>query len=223
MLIQIADFNGSKDLIENEANNEWGNIEEVLSMMPLHLKASDQAGIQGSAIFDPVGTNGYIKDGLVERGWLANIPIPKEYSFIGTDVDFGKNKIIVEVQFSNYPFLLNNILRSELFYKGKIKLTGKEIAGVIVITKCHMFPSSNSTLYYEQGYNQIDALSKHNVFDVPIRLVGIKENYGSDIDSIWTEYDSARYSRTVSSRLSKKCNISAGRSANSRSVITVSA
>jgi hypothetical protein len=78
--------------------------------MPLHIKASDQAGIQGNPIFDPVGTNEYIKAALMKFGWLANIPIPVEYSFLGTDIDFGKAGVIV---FSAAPYNLPRIVDSK--------------------------------------------------------------------------------------------------------------
>ncbi len=220
MKIQITDFNNADNIISEDSNHEWQEIEDILLEMPLHLKASDQAGLQGNPIFDPVGTNSYIKEKLVSQGWDANIPIPEKYSFMGTDVDFGKNKIIVEVQFSNYPFLLNNTLRSELFFQGHIQLTGDNIETVIIITKDHMFPASNSTLYYEQGKNQLTALAKHNVFDVPIRLVGIFEEYKGNVDAIWTTYDNPRYSRTVVKKQERKCNIQPGRSPRSRATIT---
>ena len=74
--------------------------------MPLHIKASDQAGIQGNPIFDPVGTNEYVKTALIQYNWQSNLPIPVAYSFLGKEVDFGKAGIIIEIQFSNYPYLL---------------------------------------------------------------------------------------------------------------------
>ncbi|MEG4502844.1 hypothetical protein QUA81_05830 [Microcoleus sp. F6_B4] len=63
--------------------------------MPLHIKASRQAGCLGNAVFDPVGTNEYIKTELLKLGWLAKIQIPPMYRFLGTDVDFGSAGAIV--------------------------------------------------------------------------------------------------------------------------------
>ena len=84
---------------------------------------------------------------------MAGIPIPAEYDFLGTGIDFGSQGMLIEVQFSNYPFLLNNTVRSELFWQAKIPLAHKHTEVVVIITKAHMFPASNSTLYYEQGKN----------------------------------------------------------------------
>ena len=187
MLTEYQEFNGGKNKLGRYAA-QCHELTNILTMMPLHLKASSQAGKQGDAIFDPVGTNEYITKSLTDLGWTKNIPIPQDYSFLGTDVDFGKNGVLVEVQFSNYPFLLNNVLRSELFYKSKIRLSGKSTTFVVIITKAHMFPASNSTLYYEQAVKQLTALNKHGVFSIPIRLIGLFSEQEEDINIVWTEY-----------------------------------
>ena len=96
-------------------------------------------------------------------------------------MDFSKNGVIVEAQFSNYPFLMNNVLRAQLFFKSKTPLLEEPTSLVIIITKGHMFPASNSTLYHEQGAKQLAALAKYQVFDVPIRLVGLFESLNSEI------------------------------------------
>ncbi len=118
MRIQIDDANGSDGLFQGVYQSDWQTLETVLREMPLHLKSSDQAGLQGKAIFDPVGTNEYIKTELLKNPeWYPNVSIPQKYDFMGTDVDFVKGEVLIEIQFSNYPFLLNNLLRSELFYQ----------------------------------------------------------------------------------------------------------
>ena len=70
-----------------------------------------------------------------------------------------------------------------------------------------MFPASNSTLYYEQAINQLTALVDNQVFDIPIRLVGLFEKQNTTISVIWTKYSSQRYSRTIDSRISRQCEI----------------
>lgn len=218
MLLRIEDFNNADAAILGEMQSQWDELQGVLQEMPLHLKASDQAGIQGKPIWDPVGTNEHIKSALTKAplSWRANIPIPTEYSFLGTDVDFAKGGLLVEVQFSNYPFLLNNILRTELFFKSGIALDGGSTKAAVIVTKAHMFPASNSTLYYEQAKDQLSALAKNNVFDVPIRLVGLFEDTAGKVRAQWTEYENPRYSRTVVKRGLVECVIDAGRSQASR-------
>lgn len=217
MQIKFVDFNNAGSVITGAYANEWQELEQVLTAMPLHLKASDQAGIQGKAIFDPVGTNQHIADGLgaPQRGWVGGIPIPPAFSFLGTGVDFGKNGVVVEVQFSNYPFLLNNTVRSELFYRAETIFHALPTRLVVIVTKAGMFPSSNSTLYFEQAVNQLTALAQHGVFTVPIRLVGLFETTGT-VTATWTDYSAARYSRTVGMRSQRQFTINNGRAGRCR-------
>lgn len=205
MLVQITDYNHAGELIKSQYLTEWDEILKTLIGMPLHLKASDQAGKQGVPIFDPVGTNQYIKEDLIKKHWHNNIPIPTQYDFLGTDIDFGKRGMLVEVQFSNYPFLLNNTVRSELFYKSGWEIDKVKTKIMVIITKAHMFPSSNSTLYYEQAKKQLDELARNGVFDVPIRLVGLFEKYDTPTKVVQTTYSKARYSRNVSLKNETTC------------------
>lgn len=158
---------------------------------------------------------------MVKFGWEANIPIPSEYKFLGTDIDFGKAGAIVESQFSNYPFLLNNTLRSELFFKAGTVFASQPTQLVVLITKAKMFPASNSTLYYEQAVNQLTALTEYQVFDVPIRLVGLFESKNMTLPVIWTVYSSTRYSRRIQTRETRQCQIISGKSSRNRCKITL--
>ena len=208
MIIKVTDFNAADKVIASSHQAEWQELERVLEQMPLHLKASDQAGMQGSRIFDVVGTNHYIKNALTrpELAWGANIQIPPEYRFLGTDVDFCKSGLLVEAQFSNYPFLLNNILRSERFFQSKTVLCGHEVGAIVLITKGHMFPASNSTLYYEQAASQLTSLAKIKVFTMPVRLVGLSERTGVPLRIKITDYMNPR-SRQVVAQLDYDCTI----------------
>lgn len=220
MLIQVTDFNGAI-MFAGSQLTQWGEIRDALVGVTLHLKPSDQARKTGAPIWDAVGNNAAIKSELVARGWRPNIPILPPYNFLGTDVDFVKSGVLIEVQFSNYPFLLNNLLRCELFFKGKVALDGAHIKAAVIITKAKMFDASNSTLYYEQAVNQLAALANASVFDVPLRLVGLFESPGARVPVVWTTYSAARYSRTVGARCTTTARIQPGARATSRAVITV--
>lgn len=220
MELEVTDFNDSASLINNKFSSEWYVIETILTSMPLHLKASSQSGIEGSPIFDPVGKNEFIKTKLAKQGWSPNIPIPKKYQFLGKDIDCGKSGIIIEFQFSNYPFLLNNVLRSELFFKSQIILHSEVTQLVIIITKAKMFPASNSTLYYEQAVKQLAALTQYKVFDVPIRLVGLFEKCEEKTTIVWSQYEQQR-SRKIIQQKQLQCIISPGKKHNSKAIIKI--
>lgn len=182
----------------------------ALAAIPPHLKASDQAGKQGSLIFDPVGTNFAIKEELVSCGWKPNVRMPAQFNFLGTDVDFVSNGVLAEVQFSNYPFLLNNTVRAELLFKSQAPVSDTPIKALIIIAKARMFPASNSTLYYEQAVKQLNELSRNRVLDIPIRLVGLFAGAGQ-VEAAVTTYHNPRYSRTIVERSVLPVTISAGR------------
>jgi hypothetical protein len=207
MIIQIADYNQSETIIDKHLQVEWKEIESTLLRMPLHLKASDEEGIQDTPMFDPVGTNSFIKDDLVHKQWENNISIPPEFKFLGKDIDFGKSGLLVEAQFSHYSFLFNNTMRSEFFFRSQLNCAGRPVQLAIIITKAHMIKSANSSLYYEQAVKQLNSMNQYHLFDMPIRLVGLFERTGENIPIKWTEYDNRRYSRTVTTRQDLTCSI----------------
>lgn len=217
MLLDRADFNGAEQVLRGELAAEWQELEEVLSELALHLKASDQDGIQGSPVFNPKGTNAAIKSSLAEaRGWTPNPPIPDAFSFLGTDVDFARNGLLVESQFSNYPFFLNNLLRSELFYRNAVEISGCAIRALIMITKDRMFPASNSTLYYQQGVEQTRNLTKFDLISIPVRVVGLKVPPDVPMGAVYSEYRAARYARAVVRSTPITVTLASPRSANGR-------
>ena len=95
MDLKATDFNNPETILTTTHAEQWQQVLNALETMPLHLKASDQDGRQGSLIFDPVGTNAYMKTRLAPSGWRAT-KIAPEYDFLGIDVDFAKSGVILE-------------------------------------------------------------------------------------------------------------------------------
>jgi hypothetical protein len=198
MYYRIADFNGADTLFNRSCSALWNEVDECLTALKLHVKQSDEAGRQGNLIFNPVGTNQELKDCLGEHDWQY-LQLPEAYSFFGLGIDFDKQGAWIEAQFSNYPFLLNNILRAEVLYRDKVSPRGNHrFRGMIVITKAKHFPSSNSTLHFEQAVDHLNGLNRHKLFSVPTRLVGLDVE-GDSTQAVLTTYSSPRYSRTVTS------------------------
>lgn len=189
------DFNGADTYFNGAGRKEWDEIATIVSEMPLHLQASDQAGKVGRPIFDPKGTNAHLTDAAGRRDWKA-VPVPGALTVFGDDWDAGKNNTLAEWQFSNYPFLWNNVIRTEAVFKSKtiLPVVG-EAKALVVVTKSGIFPSSNSTLYYEQAAAQLDLVTEFQAFSVPIRLVGLTLPKGViSTDAVWSEYG-GRYHR----------------------------
>lgn len=205
MFTKIIDYNEAKHLIKNEFENEWLELNSILLKMPLYLKESQQKGKEKQLVFDPIGTNRYISKELTEKKWCKDIDIPKKFRALGKEIDFGKNHIILESQFSNYPFLSNNIFRSEIMFRkepelekiGKIKL-------FIILTKDHAIPSANSSLYCQQARNQVKF--SEEIFSLPIRLISLHCKINTKINAIMTDYKK-RYSRDSINDEKIKCEI----------------
>lgn len=195
MHFEIADFNGAEDYFAVRGAAEWADLQQCVEELPLLLQASDQKGKAGQPIFDPKATNAFLTAASQHRGW-HKVPVPAGLTEFGTDWDGGKNETIAEWQFSNYPFLWNNVIRSEGVFLNKTKLHGlKPVQALVEITKSGLFPASNSTLYYEHARAQLLAATSFGSFEIPIRLVGlfIPEHIAT-IAGGWTRYPS-RYSR----------------------------
>lgn len=175
--------------------------------MLLQVKESDQAGKRGELIFNPVGTNAVLEENLGSKGWIK-IPLPPEYTFFGVGIDFGKLNVCVEAQFSNYPFLINNALRSEVLFRDRVPLIGGlEMQALVIITKAKHFPSSNSTLHFEQACEHLSGLSKHKLFSMPVRLVGLDIEKNDEVLATLTQYTSSRYSRDIRSQKKIKLKV----------------
>jgi len=189
------DFNGADGYFAGAGKSEWQDIATIVGAMPLHLQASDQAKKVGQAIFDPKGTNAHLTQTAEQHGW-KKVPVPHDLTEFGIDWDAGKNSCLAEWQFSNYPFLWNNVIRTEAVFKSKTTLPVVGTAkALIVVTKSGIFPASNSTLYFEQASAQLDVVTKFQAFTVPIRLVGLTLPKACvSTDAVWTEYG-GRYHR----------------------------
>ena len=185
--------------------SETDDVVKILDELDPHFKASDQNRKKLSVIFDPIGTNLAIKEKLLPE-WLPNLSIPNEHRHLGKDVDFYKDGSIIEVQFSNYPFLANNLLRSEVFYKSNKLSFPDKVRSLTIITKSNVLPSSNSTLQYEQAKSHLDSWYENNIFTIPVRLLGVSVEE-TTFEGAWTVYANQRYSREVFSKNTEKFTI----------------
>ena len=153
---------------------------------------------------------------LQERGWTTRIPIPAQHSALGTDVDYGIHGVLGEGQFSNYPFLLNNVMRTNVFHQKQVLFSHVgRVAASIIVTKVRALPASNSTLYYEQACKQMEFMREAGVLTVPTRLVGLGAEIGRPLEAVFSVY-AARQSRTVRTRESVRCLLKDGPREDSR-------
>jgi hypothetical protein len=184
------------------------DIDAVLSEMLLPVKLSQQKGKEHKLVFDPIAANVFIIEKLNAKGW-QKIDIPEEWSALGVDIDFGKQGVWGEAQFSNYPFFINNIVRASVIHKkGAVLPPMGKVDSVVIVTKCGMFDSANSSLYYEQAVEQLKFLDSEKMIPVPVRIVGLSVPREEKVKAVLTAYE-GRTSRTVKSQTAIWCRIGA--------------
>ncbi len=190
------DFNDADEYFGGAGSAEWEDIERVLDDLVPRFQPSRQAKKENTPIFDPKGTNRALTEAAKARGW-SKVPVPPTLRAFGNDWDAGKGGVLAEWQFSNYPFLWNNVIRTEAVFMQQPDLRGVDrVEALLVVAKSGVFPSSNSSLYYEQAAAQLELVTELEVFDVPIRLVGLGVPLNAhEIEARWATY-SGRTSRT---------------------------
>lgn len=198
MEYDVHDYNGATEYFAAAGSTRWAELERIIGGTRIQLQPSDQAGKVGKPIFDPKATNAALTLAAANRGW-HKVPVPTALQPFGSDWDSGKGEVLAEWQFSNYPFLWNNIIRSEAVFQSGAVLNPLTAAvqALVIVTKSGSFPASNSTLYFEQAHAQIDTVTKLGVFGVPIRLVGLRiPKFANLVTVDWNVY-AARYSRVA--------------------------
>ncbi|WP_433546542.1 hypothetical protein ACQPZG_16665 [Streptomyces sp. CA-294286] len=198
MLFEIADFFGAETYFSTEGEEEWHEIASVLDNLTLQLQPSGQAGLDGQAIFDPKATNRILTAGAAAYGW-NKIIVPPTLRAFGTDWDAGKNAVLAEWQFSNYPFLWNNIIRSQVVARNSWKLAGMSSPpqALLIVTKSGCLPASQSTLYFEQGRAQMESVLSALDLNLAIRLIGLNiDPRATTVSASWNNY-TGRTSRSI--------------------------
>jgi hypothetical protein len=199
MKLELRDFNGADQHFAGPGREAWSVVQGLLDAMPLYLQASGQRERKGSLIFDPKGTNAHLEAAAGMVGWTKR-DLPEDLLEFGVAVDSGHGGHIVERQFSNYPFLWNNLVRTQCLYARRCRLPGMAaLETAIIVTNVLEMPSSNSTLYYEQAVRQIGTVVSFGMVTVPIRLVGLTVPIRVPFECVVTRY-AARTARRVRSR-----------------------
>jgi len=198
VIYEYVDFNSAAEYFDGPGSDRWDEIDAVIGSIPPQLQPSDQRERLGTPIFDPKATNALLTKGAAKYGW-DRVPVPADLGSFGVDWDAGQGPVLAEWQFSNYPFLWNNIIRTEAIYQSQAVLPqlGQPVDALIVVTKSGRFPASNSTLYFEQALAQIKTVTTLGVFNVPIRLVGLTiDPSATKLEVDWNQY-SGRYGRAI--------------------------
>jgi len=154
--------------IEIEINNIISRIKAKKS------KVSKEKTMQGRLLYSPADMNQQFKTAFVARGYRElrdtyTITIPNsEVAIPGAfkQIDFVKEKVLVEVQFGKYAFMFYDMAKFQYFFN-----ENKADVGVEVVP-CHDLHSQMSTgvSYGEQLVYDIERLKRHFPA-VPVKVI----------------------------------------------------
>ena len=142
-------------------------------------KVSKEKTMKGRKLISPKDMNRQFRFSFNKRGYYElkdkyDIRIPKSDSLIKgafKQIDFVKNKVLVEVQFGKYAFMFYDMAKFQYFFNENKADVGVEIV------PCHVLHKQMSTgvSYGEQLVYDIERLKRHFPA-VPIKVILIDED-----------------------------------------------
>ncbi|HDN74307.1 BstYI [Archaeoglobales archaeon] len=150
-------------------------IDEIISAVkpPGKTKISEEKPRKGMALYDPKLLNRLFKEEFRKRGWkelklfydieIEGLePIKRAYK----QVDFSKGRVLAEVQFGKYAFMLYDLSKFQYFY-----LEGKADVGVEIVP-CNRLKREMSTgvSYGEMLISNLKRLRKAFP-SVPVKII----------------------------------------------------
>mgnify|MGYP000994328455 CR=1 FL=1 len=138
------------------------------------LKESREKTKQGRMLFSPIDLNQQFLNGFNEKGfseirdtYTIEIPgSPVKISGAYKQVDFSKDRILVEVQFGKYPFMFYDLAKFQYFFNENKSEVGIEI---VPCNNLHHQMSSGVS-YGEQLVYDIERLRRHFPA-VPVKII----------------------------------------------------
>ena len=162
-----------------EINDEIYSI--ILKIRAQKTKLSREKTMRGKKLFSPVDMNERFKELFYQANFCelkdkytitipnSNISIPGAFK----QIDFVKNKVLVEVQFGKYAFMFYDMAKFQYFFNENKAEVGVEIV------PCHALQKQMSTgvSYGEQLVYDIERLKRHFPA-VPVKVILIDSDNG---------------------------------------------
>ncbi len=167
---------GGTEILRNKfpvQNNEIDDIIRAVEV-PRKTKVSKEKQMKGRLLYDPKLFNKNFKIEFRKRGWdelksrhvieLPNYPTKIKGAF--KQVDFAKDKILVEVQFGKYFAMFYDLAKFQYFFIENKADVGVEIVPCNVLKK----QMSSGVSYGEQLVFDIERL-RRNFPAVPVKII----------------------------------------------------
>ncbi len=168
----IYSFNDGQNVVKKKYSNLYKEIEKVIAGVDANrrkTKKSKEKTRAGKILYGPRELNSAFKEKFFSVGW-RRCRIPCEYSIRAfREIGFVKNKLGVEVQFSDYACMTYDVCAKMVIFKNQNLID----AGVeIVPIKQFANEMSTGVSYFEQFVWDLEHRGVSNI-DIPVLILGI--------------------------------------------------
>jgi len=151
------------------------DIKEIISEVKgKRIKESKEKTMKGKMLYSPKDMNQQFKEAFESRGYrelkdIYTITLPNsdiKISNVFKQIDFVKDKVLIEVQFGKYAFMFYDLAKFQYFFNENKAEVGIEIV------PCHALHEQMSTgvSYGEQLIYDIERLKRHFPA-VPVKVI----------------------------------------------------
>jgi len=174
IVYEYSHLGGSEILKVRYPNHECDVYEAIAEVTARRIKVSEEKAMKGRKLYSPTDMNVQFKASFSARGYQElrdyyTITIPNHQTAITRSfkqIDFVKDKVLVEVQFGKYAFMFYDMAKFQYFFNENKADVGVEIV------PCHSLQQqmSSGVSYGEQLIYDIERLKRHFPA-VPIKVM----------------------------------------------------
>ncbi len=174
IVYEYSHLGGAEILKIRFPDNEKEIYEIIDAVSARRLKVSEEKTMYGRQLYSPKDLNRQFKKLFIEQGYHElrdryTITIPNsEIQIPGAfkQIDFVKDRVLVEVQFGKYAFMFYDMAKFQYFYNENKAEVGVEIVPCQALKK----NMSTGVAYGEQLVYDIERLKRHFPA-VPVKII----------------------------------------------------
>jgi len=174
IVYEYSHLGGSEILIVRYPQHNQEINEAIAEIEAQKSKVSKEKTRQGENLYSPVAINQGFREAFTARGYKElkdtyNITIPNasiKIPGVFKQIDFAKDKVLVEIQFGKYAFMFYDMAKFQYFFNENKADVGVEIV------PCHALhrQMSSGVSYGEQLVYDIERLKRHFPA-VPVKVI----------------------------------------------------
>lgn len=186
VVYEYSHLGGAEILQVHYAQQRQDIYEVIASVEARRTKASKEKTKQDRMLYSPIDMNQQFREGFYARGYQElrdayTITVPNSTLAISgafKQIDFVKDKVLVEVQFGKYAFMFYDLAKFQYFFN-----ENKAVAGVEIVP-CHGLhrEMSSGVSYGEQLVYDVERLKRHfPAVPVWVILIDVDESINSEL------------------------------------------